>query len=434
MYDNNCNFINVDYYKNYPKKYSGIDKSNLSSENFALSDKEIVRIGSSIVSCKKKISVIILYFPGHLNVLIYRKDQNVFEHFEPHGEKIDNHPDYTSLDAEKFLKFLASKLNEKGYIPSGYQVLNSVNTCPILSLPSDKRIGKFTVGFQALEVLGRPKGVKDDGFCSQWTLFYIELVLSYPEIDTFYIYNKVLKYLAKIGPDAAYRFIRAYSYFDFYTYDKSLKPIIYVWIRTEYQESEFKPKFTLSDIREEEIPADEIPLDEEKILTFESKDYSSEEQFSTCYDLSKMKPMHVYDYIKEDEGQNIIILLDDIVLCWKRKYFTSFINQDKKNIIYFSYLDEAVGGAGVDTPRPLRYRPSVDTGTVESQTFYRVYFKTIVEKAEFKEILQKSPRFYFFRFVKYDENEDDKFYKIVSYSLKDYESVLSVPYWDSFET
>ncbi len=444
-FKNSCS-NNFYYGKNL---FSGINAANLTSPGYSIDITQIERIGNSIKGCKNKINVILLILPKHLNVLIYRKDQNTFEHFEPHGSDILG-ADYSTYDVEKFIKTFILSLNLKKYIPDGYRILPSNATCPIVISPSIKPVEELGIGFQTFESMDRPKIASDGGFCSQWTLFYIELVLMYPDVDTFYIYNKVLKYLNKVGPNGFYRFIRAYSYKNFlyldfktsnqffYTHDiissslhsyslnpkvaKYLKIVDYAkLVKSLYgpvEESYFRgsrAKLPLIDSSTEESTEESTKassVDVEFSRTFGI----SSETLNVCYDLSKMKSQSILDYIREDKNQNIIISLNDKILCWKRKYFINFLNQDKRNIIYISSV--------------------YDESKKESEIYYRIYEDIVISKEDLRDIVQVSRKCYFFNFIEEFEFEESffealaleykpsKFYSVISYTLKDYEMVL----------
>lgn len=111
---------------------------------------------------------------NHYNVLIYRRDRNQFEHFEPHG-KYYKHNETQSETIAKHIKLYIDALNAMTGKRIG--LLTSEQVCPMLH------------GFQTLEEWNKSKEsinklYEPGGYCSIWGLFFIELVLKNPSIPS----------------------------------------------------------------------------------------------------------------------------------------------------------------------------------------------------------------------------------------------------------
>ena len=128
---------------------------------------------------------------GHQNLLIYRKDISVIEHFEPHGRLNNYTSEYFIKGKIKILAYELSRVMTKfniKHIP--IKVINPADICP------------NKVGFQKIEGLSNLP-IKTGGFCAIWTFFFAEMVLSNPTVSSkdlfiqisnmFFDYNDVLK-------------------------------------------------------------------------------------------------------------------------------------------------------------------------------------------------------------------------------------------------
>lgn len=121
----------------------------------------------------------------HSNILIYKVKENKVYHFEPHGEEFyGNIGEHRSINKQYYNTIEA--LCE--YINPDIQYLRPDIVCPI--------VGK---GFQALEAVGNKKIWGDlfrgHGYCSIWTMFFLDMVLSHPEFNITELQGKILKTL-----------------------------------------------------------------------------------------------------------------------------------------------------------------------------------------------------------------------------------------------
>lgn len=137
---------------------------------------------------------------GHANLLIYRKNSNQLEHFEPHGDKYrgrDMVKVNETIDA--YLDDLVEQINEgirhnneeeehnnRGRYEEIQQItlVKANNVCPRIR------------GVQALEgasTIPKNLAIEPGGYCSAWSMFFTELCLKNPEIPSRQIYEEVMK-------------------------------------------------------------------------------------------------------------------------------------------------------------------------------------------------------------------------------------------------
>jgi len=156
-----------------------------------------------------------LRFPdgsGHANVLIYRKNLNQIEHFEPHGQNYYREKDATDNKIiERWMKFFVSKINEKLKLIKKPEVkfIESSEVCPYID------------GLQNLESWSNltKLAVEPLGYCAAWSMFFTELCLKNPEIPSSTLMNYIfeilrdnMSYAEKM--DYLKRVIRGYSIMD----------------------------------------------------------------------------------------------------------------------------------------------------------------------------------------------------------------------------
>jgi hypothetical protein len=136
---------------------------------------------------------------GHANMLVFRVKQNTFELFEPHGPVFDgpefavkNKADIASIYEKAVQNSIASLVkgvNESGeIIKPDWKFIPPSMICP-------------TIGFQEIEGLQSETLKKGgfNGFCQMWSLFYLELVLRFPEMSPSEITKKAMEYLRNKG-------------------------------------------------------------------------------------------------------------------------------------------------------------------------------------------------------------------------------------------
>jgi hypothetical protein len=133
--------------------------------------KNCIKKGSNIVI----IPLTILFNgTGHMNILVYRKANNVIEHFEPHGR--------TLMIRNKEVKgFLKKSLNS--FMENLNDYFKKANLDQVTFIPS-KEVFPYYIGLQTLEsaLPYNDKNVK--GYCAAWSALFAELVLTNPHLSS----------------------------------------------------------------------------------------------------------------------------------------------------------------------------------------------------------------------------------------------------------
>ena len=196
---------------------------------------EFTRFSKKITECVEKGEKIII-IPlgynkgrgGHANILIYRRDSNVIEHFEPHGgEYIDNTKLQDSIKKTMlfFTSILNSEFKKKGIPSANY--IEASQVCPYIK------------GLQSLEGASKlkKKGIEGGGYCAAWSMFFAEVCLKNPNISSPEVLENIYNYLTTKASSHDYlrRVIRGYTGYLGETVNK-------------YLEIFFKPKITVADI------------------------------------------------------------------------------------------------------------------------------------------------------------------------------------------
>jgi hypothetical protein len=115
---------------------------------------------------------------SHQNVWIYRGELQQIEHFEPHGYKMMY--EYNTItfqnNINKMMEVLVNVINTKLYKNIKYIPPNIV--CP-------------NFGFQYFETISRLNKTSKEspGYCSLWSLYFMELVLKNPDMESTQIVN-----------------------------------------------------------------------------------------------------------------------------------------------------------------------------------------------------------------------------------------------------
>jgi hypothetical protein len=155
-------------------------------------------VASQLANCIKKepTSIVIpLYLKtakgGHANILIYRKDGNVIEHFEPHGDKY-------SYSDQKINDLVDRRLND--FI----KVLNNIlkkDKKPSVTLMSSNIVCPRRFGLQNLEAMSKSKKLRLEGggYCAAWSMFFTEVALKNPTIPSNELLNIIFNKLDTIG-------------------------------------------------------------------------------------------------------------------------------------------------------------------------------------------------------------------------------------------
>jgi len=120
-----------------------------------------------------------LVFPdgsGHSNLLIYRKKNNVIEHFEPHGLNYNTQPNPIS----EMINFRLDQLID--YI----NIYATKTSIPPVTLVRAAELCPWNFGLQAIEEMSSIQKLVQEGkgYCAVWSMFFTELVLKNPTVSS----------------------------------------------------------------------------------------------------------------------------------------------------------------------------------------------------------------------------------------------------------
>ena len=131
---------------------------------------------------------------GHANILIYRRNTGVIEHFEPHGNK------YGGKGHSYVVKMLSSYLDQfVKLVNSGIKIHNLEEggvKLPKITLVKAHNVCPVIYGVQSLEQQSAiPKNamIEPAGYCEAWSMFFTELCLKNPEMSSREIYDAVME-------------------------------------------------------------------------------------------------------------------------------------------------------------------------------------------------------------------------------------------------
>jgi hypothetical protein len=158
------------------------------------SEKHITQIAIQLSNCIKKglsIITIPLYLKtfkgGHANLLIYRKKNNVIEHFEPMGagflHDVPNIKKLINPKLEQFVSILNKELTKELQV----QLVSADTVCP------------FFDGIQIIEAKAGKKNIIGSGYCAAWSMFFTELALKNPDISSNELINIIYDKLNKLS-------------------------------------------------------------------------------------------------------------------------------------------------------------------------------------------------------------------------------------------
>ena len=161
------------------------------------------RLAVKLVNCiNNDVNIIIiplgltLYFSdgtedGHANVLIYRKQFNHIEHFEPHGKTGSFGNEKLNSSIDLFLRLFVEYVNVelfKHNTPEQMQDLKPIE------LIESSQVCPYINGFQSVEeesAILKIVDVEPGGYCAAWSMFFTELCLKNPQMTSSQIIESV---------------------------------------------------------------------------------------------------------------------------------------------------------------------------------------------------------------------------------------------------
>jgi len=137
---------------------------------------------------------------GHANLLIYRRVDNMIEHFEPHGSV----PDSSQDNFADLVKSFVDTLNE---------LLAKESKPPIIYQPPDDICPQFK-GLQVISENnedGSDDG-EDTGYCLAWSIFFAEIILQNPTVSSATLFRKIYTIInGPKGHDYLKKMIKGYT-------------------------------------------------------------------------------------------------------------------------------------------------------------------------------------------------------------------------------
>jgi hypothetical protein len=126
---------------------------------------------------------------AHANVLIYRKNLNQIEHFEPHGRKFSSDDDdVDNKIIEKWMNLFVLKINARLQLIKRPQVklIESSEVCPYIDGLQNLE------GWSSFSIIA---GVEPPGYCVAWSMFFTELCLKNPQVPSSVLMNYIFQFL-----------------------------------------------------------------------------------------------------------------------------------------------------------------------------------------------------------------------------------------------
>lgn len=124
----------------------------------------------------------------HMNLLVYHRDQNIFEHFEPHGQFYNDDKDGSKIINEGIQLYIDAANKEVGIDAS---LIASWDTCPMFQ-------GQ---GFQSIEGesnIGKDRDlIIEGGYCYMWSMFFAELCLKNQNLLSEDVYHLIMKFVTQ---------------------------------------------------------------------------------------------------------------------------------------------------------------------------------------------------------------------------------------------
>jgi hypothetical protein len=177
--------------------------------------KNLIQI-QNFLNCVKKgvnpviiIPLALIFSDGghHANMLIYKRDLNTFEHFEPHGSSFSLDSSYGDK-IKTILESLVNKINELNNTPS---TLFSNSLPNNISLVPSNEVCIRDRGLQAIQQELELFEIERGQYCQMWSLLFAELALLNPTISSKDILDQIFILLdSKNGPDFLSNVIRGY--------------------------------------------------------------------------------------------------------------------------------------------------------------------------------------------------------------------------------
>jgi hypothetical protein len=306
--------LSLDIKVNYTKKEDTEIKEYL--EDVATQVAECIVRGKTIIIIPLQIK---LPEGNHANVLIYRKNNNELEHFEPHGKFYSQDKPEGYIEKTKkylfsvFVKMINTELIRTRYKMPPIKYTQSNDVCPYIN------------GVQNLEGISQLTKTKAEpsGYCVAWSMFFTELCLKNPEIPSSVLLDNIYDKLVNTENAADYlkKVIRGYAGMIYEKFTKMLSVF-------------FKEKVTIGMLRDlirSKNISDRVKVSKTRtilsmLIDLEIKKleptFDSKTEMKNIKDMIKM--MMPQNYTRKDRKEKEKI--DDMFkkLVWKKKILQNY--------------------------------------------------------------------------------------------------------------
>jgi len=213
-YNNQC-YINASVYQYYTHQIRYIEIENMQGEKGEeINRKFLNKYAELLFECIKntneqtKIFVVPIGLRGvgHANLLIYRKESNQLEHFEPHGAvfadeivgRIEGRTTDYKLDTNNKIRYIVDKINELNRREHVFDN-DLLYIEPMLTCPKTFRESTSGLGFQLIQNIQVDIPRNIPGSCLLWSILIATLVLENPEVSTNNIQESIIQYTRTKG-------------------------------------------------------------------------------------------------------------------------------------------------------------------------------------------------------------------------------------------
>ena len=133
---------------------------------------------------------------AHANILIYRANTGVIEHFEPHGKEYGGIGSaYVIRVLNDYLEKFVNLINKD--IKSSNKTLNEgQEKIPKIRLLKAHDVCPVIYGVQTLEgnsMIPKNAFIEPGGYCETWSMFFTELCLKNPEMSSREVYEAIME-------------------------------------------------------------------------------------------------------------------------------------------------------------------------------------------------------------------------------------------------
>ena len=141
---------------------------------------------------------------SHANMLVYRRDTNKLEHFEPHGKDFLGNL-LISNYIERILQSIVGSINAYN-VKTSYSLFKTP-----MELVEGYLVCPNVKGFQTIQEEFKTYDREGDGFCVMWSFFFQEMVLLNPDLTSKEVMTEIFEIVnRKDGPKFLTNIIRGY--------------------------------------------------------------------------------------------------------------------------------------------------------------------------------------------------------------------------------